>query len=73
LGDRKAADACGASLSPKSKYIYEATLASNPTPSTGRSIVVAVTEKMISEGKLGALEARTAAEAAGRCLELLKP
>jgi hypothetical protein len=38
--DRKAADGCAASLSPPAKQIYEATLASNPTPATARGIVV---------------------------------
>jgi hypothetical protein len=72
LADRKAADACAAGLSPVSKQIYATTLASNPTPATARSIVVAETEKLISEGKLKALEARAAAEEAGKCLELLE-
>jgi hypothetical protein len=72
LADRKAADACAAGLTPASKQIYEGTLASHPTPATGRSIVVAQTEKLISEGKLSALDARAAAEAAGKCLEFLE-
>ncbi|MFN3891501.1 MAG: hypothetical protein ACK4MV_13965 [Beijerinckiaceae bacterium] len=68
--DRAAADACAASLSPESQQIYRGTLASKPTPATARQIVTAQTEKLIQEGKLTLFNARAAAEAAGRCLEL---
>ena len=71
LADRKAADDCAIKLTPISKQIYEVTLAKNPTPETGRGIVVAETEKLIAEGKVSFGDARPAAEAAGQCLELL--
>jgi hypothetical protein len=71
LADRKAADVCATKLTPISKQIYEVTLASNPTPATGRSLVVSETEKLIAQGKVSMGEARPAAEAAGQCLELL--
>jgi hypothetical protein len=70
--DQKAADACAASLPPAAKQIYTSTLASNPTPSTGRSIVVSIVEKMIAEGKLTMAEGEVAGHAAGACLEQLK-
>lgn len=70
--DKKAADACAASLSPPAKQIYEATMASNPTPATGRSIVVAQVEKMIAEGKLNMADGRAAGEEAGTCLKMLE-
>ena len=70
LADRKAADACAAKLTPVSKTIYEGTLASSPTPTTGRSLVIAVTKKLIAQRKLSTDEARPAAEAAGQCLKL---
>lgn len=70
--DQKAADACAASLSPPAKQIYETTLASHPTPGTGRGIVVADVEKMIAEGKLTMAEGRVAGEAAGSCLKMLE-
>jgi hypothetical protein len=70
--DQKAADACAASLSPAAKQIYETTLASHPTPATGRSIVVADVEKLIAEGKLTMAEGRAAGEAAGSCLKMME-
>jgi hypothetical protein len=70
--DRKAADGCAASLSPQARQIYEATLASNPTPGTARGIVVAQVEKLIGEGKLTMADARAAGEAAGSCLKMLE-
>jgi hypothetical protein len=72
LADRKAADDCAAALPAESQAIYADSIVQNPTQETGRAIVTAVTEKLVSEGKLGMLKARPAAEAAGRCLELLR-
>ena len=62
LADRKAGDTCAAGLSAPSRDLYAKTLASNPTPATARSIVVAETEKLISAGKLPMIEARSAAK-----------
>jgi hypothetical protein len=45
LADRKTADECAASLPPAAKQIYETTMASNPTPQTGRSIVVGMSKR----------------------------
>jgi hypothetical protein len=70
--DRKAADGCAAGLSPPAKQIYEATLASNPTPGTARGIVVAQVEKLIGDGKLTMVDGRAAGEAAGACLKMLE-
>lgn len=70
--DQKTADACAASLSPPAKQIYESTLASHPTPGTGRSIVVAEVEKLIAGGKLTMAEGRAAGEAAGSCLKMME-
>lgn len=70
--DQKAADACAANLPPIPKEIYTTTMASHPTPETGRSIVVAEVEKLIAQGKLNMSDARAAGEAAGACLEMLK-
>ncbi|MBX9758501.1 MAG: hypothetical protein K2Y29_06955 [Beijerinckiaceae bacterium] len=68
--NRAEGDACAAGLSAESQTIYRGTLASNPTPQTARDIVKAQTEKLISEGKLSMFNARSAAQAAGKCLEL---
>ena len=68
--DRAAGDACAAGLSPESQQIYHGTLANKPTPQNGRQLVVAQTEKLIQDGKLTMFNARAAAQAAGKCLEL---
>lgn len=71
LADRAAGDACAAGLPPPSQQIYSATVASKPAPEAARSIVVAETKRMVRAGVLSPLKARSAAEAAGRCLALI--
>jgi hypothetical protein len=71
LATRAAGDACAAGLSPPSQQIYSATVASKPAPAAARSIVVAETKRMIRAGALSPIKARSAAEAAGRCLALI--
>lgn len=70
--DVKAADTCKAKLSPVGQEIYEASLAQDPTATTGRDIVTAEVKKPIGEGKLSLLDGRKEGEAAGDCLKLLK-
>lgn len=72
LADTAAADACAAKLSPVAQEIYKTTLASNPTPADGRSLVVAEVEKLIKAGTVTMSEGRAAGEAAGKCLEMLE-
>jgi hypothetical protein len=69
--DRAAGDACAAGLPSHSQQIYSATVALKPTPEAARSVVVAETKKMIRAGALSPLKARSAAEAAGRCLAMI--
>lgn len=69
--DRAAGDACAASLSAEAQQIYHGTLAAKPTPETARQLVTAQTEKLVQEGKLTIFSARPAAEAAGKCLQLV--
>ncbi len=69
--DRAAGDACAAGLPPHSQQIYSATVAVKPSPEAARSVVVAETKKMIRAGALSPLKARSAAEAAGRCLAMI--
>lgn len=69
--DRAAGDACAAGLPPPSQQIYSATVANKPAPEAARSIVVAETKRMVRAGVLSPLKARSAAEAAGRCLALI--
>lgn len=72
IADEAAAAACKAALSPLGQEIYTTTLAQNPTPATARGIITKEVEKLVAEGKTTIAEGRTAAEAAGTCLELLK-
>lgn len=69
--DRAAGDACAASLSAESQQIYRGTLAAKPTPETAKQIVTAQTEKLMHDGKLTMFSARSAAQAAGKCLQLV--
>jgi hypothetical protein len=69
--DRAAGDACAASLPPPSQQIYSATVANKPSPEAARGVVVAETKRMVKAGMLSPLKARSAAEAAGRCLALI--
>jgi hypothetical protein len=71
FADRAAGDACAAGLSPPSQQIYSATVSVRPTPEAARGVVVDQTKKMIRAGALSPLKARSAAEAAGRCLALI--
>ena len=71
MADRAAGDACAAGLPPHSQQIYTATVASKPAPAAARSIVVAETKRLVRAGALSPLKARSAAEAAGRCLALI--
>lgn len=69
--DRAAGDACAANLPAHSQQIYSATVAMKPTPDAARGVVVAQTKKMVRAGALNPLKARSAAEAAGRCLAMI--
>ncbi|MBY0226398.1 MAG: hypothetical protein K2Q28_11385 [Hyphomicrobium sp.] len=69
--DRAAGDACAAALPSHSQQIYSATVALKPKPDAARSVVVAETKKMVRAGALSPLKARSAAEAAGRCLAMI--
>lgn len=69
--DTAAANACKAKLSPTGQEIYTASLAQNPTMTTGREIIKTEVEKLIGEGKVSLSEGRKDGEAVGKCLELL--
>lgn len=70
--DTAAADACKAKLSPIGQQIYTAALAQHPTEATGRAIVKQEVETLIKDGKVSLSDGRTAGEAAGQCLKMLK-
>lgn len=69
--DRAAGDTCARGLPLPSQQIYAATVAVKPHPDDARGVVVAETKKMIRAGALSPLQARSAAQAAGRCLALI--
>jgi hypothetical protein len=71
FADRKAGDACAKGLPPASRNIYASTVAAKVAPSEARSVVAAEAEKLVASGKMSIDQARTAAEAAGQCLELI--
>ena len=72
LADRKAGDACATGLPPEAKDIYTTTIAKSPPPGQARAVVVAEAERLMKTGDLTMMQARTAAEAAGKCLELIE-
>jgi hypothetical protein len=71
FADRKAGDTCAKGLPPASREIYANTIAAKVAPSDARSVVVAEAEKLVSSGQMSIDQARTVAETAGKCLELI--
>ena len=71
LVDRKAGDACAAGLTLSSREIHFHT--STPVFLRVKRFRLSSNraEKLVSPGKMSVHEARAAAEAAGRCLELI--
>lgn len=70
--DQAAANACAAGLSPNGQMIYGKT-APTITPTTDiKDALTAQARPLVMNGTLSRDAARTAAEAAGECLKLLK-
>jgi hypothetical protein len=72
LADQKSADACAAKLPKESAAIYSNTVAQIAPGVNVRDVVVSVTRGMVTAGRLSRATARSAAEAAGGCLELIR-
>jgi hypothetical protein len=72
MAGEAAAAACKRALSPLGQEICTTTLAQSPAPATARGIIPKEVEKLVAEGKTTISEGRTAAEAAGKHLELRK-
>jgi hypothetical protein len=71
LATQQAADQCAKRLPTISRAIYDGALPNIRSVADGRSAVINQTEKLVSGGQLSREDARPAAEAAGRCLELI--
>jgi hypothetical protein len=71
LADRKAADACAASLSPQSQAIYSAAVDKVRPGADNKDMVRQITENMVSSGELSMFSAKQTAQAAGACLKKL--
>ena len=66
-----AADACAKGLPAESKLIYDATVQNISSGGTIRDVVVSQTRSLVMSGKVSRSTARSSAETAGKCLELL--
>jgi hypothetical protein len=70
--DRLAADRCAAGLPPGSHAIYDQSLPAVLNGQTVRDAVTASARSMVMNGGMARGDARPAAEAAGRCLTMLR-
>jgi hypothetical protein len=65
------ADACAKGLPAESKLIYDATVQNMGGGGKIRDIVAAQTRSLVMSGKVARSTARSSAETAGKCLEIL--
>lgn len=71
FADRSAADKCAANLNTDGRVIYTSTVAQVQPGSDLRALVKASTETLVKNGTVSMSNARPAAEAAGKCLQLV--
>lgn len=69
---RQEADACAKGLSSESRMIYGAAVDRVGPGIDNRDLVRGLTQQLVSEGKVSRAAALPAAEAAGKCLVMLK-
>lgn len=69
--DKDKASACAAGLSKDSKAIYDATAPHVTTLSALKNAVVTSTRQLAMSGRIAQATAKSSAQAAGKCLELL--
>jgi hypothetical protein len=69
---RQEADVCAKGLSSESRMIYGAAVDKVGPGVDNRELVRGLTQQLIVEGKVSRTTARPAAEAAGKCLVMLK-
>ena len=70
--DQAAANACAAGLSPNGQMLYNKTAPTMKPTSDIKDALTAQARPLVMNGTLTRDAARTAAEAAGECLKLLK-
>jgi hypothetical protein len=70
--DQKAADACSGALSPEAKMIYDAAAPDFPSAPDPKAEVKAKVQDLVAQSKIGRVNARTNAMAAGDCLKKLR-
>ena len=70
--DQAAANACAAGLSPDGQMLYAKTAPTMKPTSDIKDALTATARPLVMNGTLSRDAARTAAEAAGECLKLLK-
>lgn len=70
--DQAAGSACAANLSPNGQMLYNKTAPTITPKSDIKDALTAVARPLVMNGTLSRDAARTAAEAAGECLKLLK-
>ncbi|MEJ8571046.1 hypothetical protein [Microbaculum marinum] len=66
------ADSCAAGLSAESKTIYDATAPQVSASTDLRSVLTDTTKSLAMSGKVSRASAKSSAEAAAKCLEMLK-
>lgn len=71
FADRSAADKCAANLTTDGRTIYSTTVAQVQPGSDLRALIKASTEALVRNGTVSMSNARPAAEAAGKCLQLV--
>jgi len=69
---RQEADACAKGLSSESQMVYGAAVDRVGPGIDNRELVRSLTQQLVSEGKVSRAAARPAAEAAGKCLVMMK-
>ncbi len=72
LADRAGADKCAANLPKDAKAVYDATAPGFASASDARQLITDRVRGLVMSGTLSMSGARPAAEAAGKCLVMLK-
>ncbi len=73
FADQKKADACAGGLPTGARAIYDAAAKEAATAGDLRALIESKTRPLVMSGGLARSDARSSAEAAGKCLTLLRP
>ena len=71
VADEAGANACAAKLEPESKLIYDQTSANLSPDSTLKAVIEHETRALVHDGKVSMWSARSSAESAYACLDML--